>query len=143
MKADLTIGDLARATGCKIPTIRYYEQIRLLPAPRRSAGNQRLYTTEQVARLAFVRHARELGFSQAVIRELLQLTDDPGQPCEAVTRIAAHHLERIKERIDRLSALKEELERVIETCKGRTIADCRILEALADQSHGHRVNPRH
>lgn len=143
MKTDLTIGELARAIGCKVPTIRYYEQIGLLPVPHRSAGNQRIYTTEHVARLAFVRHARELGFSQAAIRELLKLTDGPDQTCEAVTTIAAHHLEHIKERIDRLSALKAELERMIETCKGRKISDCRILETLADQSHHPGVNPHH
>src|SRR5918994_4053441 len=132
--ADVTIGHLARATGCKIPTIRYYEQIGLLPAPRRSAGNQRLYGTEHVARLAFIRHGRELGFSQAAIRDLLKLSDDPDQPCEAVTRIAARRLEEIKERIERLRALKAELERMIETCRGRKVSECRILETLADQA---------
>ena len=137
--ADVTIGHLARTTGCKIPTIRYYEQIGLLPAPRRSAGNQRLYGTEHIARLAFIRHSRELGFSQVEIRDLLVLSDDPDQPCESVTRIAARHLEQIKERIDRLSALKTELERMIEACKGRQISDCRILETLA----GHSIDPHH
>ena len=141
--ADVTIGHLARATGCKIPTIRYYEQIELLPAPRRSAGNQRLYGTEHVARLAFIRHGRELGFSQAAIRDLLKLSDDPDQPCEAVTRIATRRLEEIKERIDRLAALKAELERMIEACRGRKISECRILETLADQTHGHGINPHH
>jgi DNA-binding transcriptional MerR regulator len=132
--ADVTIGHLARATGCKIPTIRYYEQIGLLPAARRSAGNQRLYGTEHVARLAFIRHGRELGFSQAEIRDLLELSDDPDQPCESVTRIAARHLDQIKERIDRLSALMSELERMIGACRGRKISECRILEALAGDS---------
>jgi DNA-binding transcriptional MerR regulator len=141
--ANVTIGHLARATGCKIPTIRYYEQIGLLPAPRRSAGNQRLYGAEHVARLAFIRHGRELGFSQAAIRDLLKLTDDPDQPCESVTRIAARHLEQIKERIDRLSALKAELERMIDACRGRKISECRILETLADPSHGHGIGPHH
>jgi DNA-binding transcriptional MerR regulator len=141
--ADVTIGHLARATGCKIPTIRYYEQIGLLPAPRRSAGNQRLYGAEHVARLAFIRHGRELGFSQAAIRDLLKLSDDPDHPCEAVTRIATRRLEEIKERIERLRALKAELERMIEACRGRKVSECRILETLADQARGHGINPHH
>jgi DNA-binding transcriptional MerR regulator len=141
--ADVTIGHLARVIGCKIPTIRYYEQIGLLPAPRRSAGNQRLYGGEHIARLAFIRHGRDLGFSQAAIRDLLKLADDPDQPCEGVTRIAARRLQEIKERIEQLSALEAELERMIEACRGRKISECRILETLADRLHGKGINPRH
>ena len=133
--ADVTIGHLARETGCKIPTIRYYEQIGLLPAPRRSAGNQRLYGSEHVARLAFIRHSRDLGFSQAAIRELLELASHPERPCEAVTRVAQAHLEDVKRRISRLTALKAELERMIAQCRGVRVADCRIIETLADPSH--------
>ena len=140
---EFTIGRLARATGCKVPTIRYYEQIGLLPAPRRSAGNQRLYGPEHVARLSFIRHSRELGFSQAAIRELLDLTDKPDQPCDAVTRIAASHLEHVNERIARLSALKAELERMIEICSGGKISNCRIIETLADQTHEHCISHHH
>lgn len=138
--ADVTIGHLARATGCKIPTIRYYEQIGLLPAPRRSAGNQRLYRPEHIARLAFIRHSRDLGFSQAAIGELLELAGHPEQPCEAVTRVAQAHLEDAKRRIRRLMALKAELERMIVQCRGDRVADCRIIETLADQSHRHLIN---
>lgn len=141
--ADVTIGHLARATGCKIPTIRYYEQIGLLPAPHRSAGNQRHYGPEHVARLAFIRHSRELGFSQAAIRELLELTTHPEQPCEAVTRVAQAHLEDVKGRISRLTALKIELERMIDQCRGDRVADCRIIETLAGQLHRDRVGHRH
>jgi DNA-binding transcriptional MerR regulator len=140
--AEITIGQLARRTGCKVPTIRYYEQIGLLPTPRRSLGNQRLYGPAHVARLAFVRHARELGFSQAAIRELLSLTDHPDQSCDAVTRIASSHLKGVEERIARLSALKEELERMIETCGGGQISSCHVVETLADQSNLHRLGTR-
>jgi DNA-binding transcriptional MerR regulator len=139
---DVTIGHLARATGCKIPTIRYYEQIGLLPAPRRSAGNQRLYGSEHVARLAFIRHSRDLGFSQAAIRELLELASHPEQPCEAVTRVAQAHLEDVKLRISRLMALQVELTRMIAQCHGDRVADCRIIETLAEQSHRDLVDHR-
>lgn len=132
--ADLTIGDLARATGCKIPTIRYYEEIGLMPAPRRSAGNQRLYGAEHLARLGFVRNSRDLGFSQAAIRELLALADHPDQPCDAVDAIARRHLREIEQRIARLSALHAELERVLAQCARGKIADCNILDSLANRA---------
>jgi DNA-binding transcriptional MerR regulator len=70
----LSIGDLAARAGTKVQTIRYYEQIALVPAPERSAGNQRRYGASHLERLAFIRHARELGFSLGAIRELLGLS---------------------------------------------------------------------
>lgn len=132
--AEFTIGHLARRTSCKVPTIRYYEEIGLLPAPARTVGNQRRYDAEHVARLGFIRHSRGLGFSQATIRELLELTDNPDQPCDVVTRIASGHLEHVNERIAQLSALKTELERMIKKCSGGKVSDCRIIDALADPS---------
>lgn len=133
--AEFTIGHLARQTGCKIPTIRYYEQIGLLPAPGRSAGNTRLYGPTHVARLGFIQHCRELGFSQAEIVDLLDLTADPERSCETVTRIAQGHLDDIDRRIVRLTALKAELQRMISKCSGGRVEQCRIIETLADHSH--------
>ncbi len=141
--AEYTIGQLARETGCKVPTIRYYEQIGLLPAPRRSAGNQRLYGAEHLQRLGFIQHGRELGFSQAAVRELSRLTDQPGRTCEAVDAIARSHLEDVDRRIARLTSLKLELERMIESCRGGRVDKCRIIETLADHSHGHCLADRH
>lgn len=134
---EFTIGHLARETGCKVPTIRYYEQIGLLPAPGRTTGNTRLYGPAHVARLDFIQHCRELGFSQATIRELFELTDHPDQSCEAVTDIARTHLDDVKRRITRLTVLKSELERMITACDGGRVEQCRIIEILADHSHGH------
>ncbi len=130
----LTIGDLARETGCKVQTIRYYEQIGLIPEPDRSAGNHRLYEPAHRDRLAFVRHARELGFSLDAIRQLLGLVDHPTQPCEGADAIARAQLEQIEERIARLDSLKRELRRMIEQCEGGNIAHCRVIEVLADHS---------
>ncbi|MEZ5936234.1 MAG: helix-turn-helix domain-containing protein [Alphaproteobacteria bacterium] len=140
---EFTIGHLAKTTGCKVPTIRYYEQIGLLPTPQRSTGNHRLYGPEHLNRLAFIRHCRQLGFSQSAIRELLELTDNPDQPCDAVTRIASAHLEQVNKRMARLMALKAELERMIESCGDRKISNCRIVETLADQTHEHCISDRH
>ena len=135
-EAEITIGQLSRETGCKVPTIRYYEQIGLLPMPGRSAGNTRLYGPAHRARLGFIQHCRELGFSQAAIRDLLDLTDHPDRSCKAVTEIARGHLDDMNRRIARLVALKSEMERMIAACDGGRVEQCRIIETLADHSHG-------
>lgn len=128
------IGDLSRLTGCKVQTIRYYEQIGLLPLADRSRGNQRLYDAAHVDRLAFIRHARELGFSLGAIRELLSLADHPSQTCEAADAIAQAQLQQVENRLTRLLRLKRELERMVEQCRGGSISDCRVIEVLADHS---------
>lgn len=130
----LTIGKLTQATGVKVPTIRYYEQIGLLPEAERSAGNQRLYDRAAQERLAFIRHARELGFGLDAIRDLLSLQDKPDQSCAAADLIARRQLTAVEDRLGRLQALKAELERMVVQGAHGTIADCRVIEVLAD--HG-------
>lgn len=134
----LTIGRVAEAAACRVQTIRYYEQIGLLPQAARSEGNQRLYGHDDIDRLLFIRHARELGFPLKAIRDLLGLADRPDQPCDAVNAIARAQLAQVERRIGRLRALKTELERMIAQCTGGTISDCRIIEALGD--HGRHLS---
>lgn len=144
MKDDrFTIGHLARESGCKVQTIRYYEQIGLMPQPVRSAGNQRIYRSAHVDRLAFIRHSRELGFPLDAIRELLNLIDDPNRSCETADRIARAQLQEVNRRIVRLTALKAEFERMIGQCGGGRVADCRVIEVLADHSHAKCLDPDH
>lgn len=131
----LSIGKLSEAAGVKVPTIRYYEQIGLLPAAERSAGNQRLYSTKARDRLAFVRHARDLGFPLDAIRDLLSLSDSPEQSCEAADRIAQAQLLSVEGRIARLMALKSELQRMVAQCAGGSVADCRVIECLGNHAH--------
>ena len=114
----LTIGKLGEAAGVKVPTIRYYEQIGLLPEAERSAGNQRLYGRRTMDRLTFIRHARELGFPLEAIRDLLSLSDRPDQSCAAADAIAQTQLAAVGARIGRLLALKAELERMVVQCAG-------------------------
>lgn len=130
----LSIGQLSRTTGCKVETIRYYERIGLMPAPARSEGNQRRYTQTHEQRLAFIRHARELGFSLDSIRELLSMSDEPHASCETVDGIARQHLEQVRSRIARLRVLEAELQRMVNQCRGGEVEDCRILEVLSDHS---------
>ena len=130
----LTIGTLSRKTGTKVQTIRYYEQIGLLPEPGRTAGGQRRYSQAELDRLAFVRHARQLGFSLEAIRELLELSDQPGKSCSDADSIARRQLREVEQRLQRLQALKKELKRMIAECSGGQVADCRVLEILRDHS---------
>ena len=127
----MNIGQLARAAGTKAETIRYYERIGLLPQPSRSAGNYREYSDADVRRLAFARRSRYLGFSIEQVRTLLDLADRKEQSCEAVDTIAQAHLADVKRKLVDLTALRRELESVIGQCRHGTIAECRIIEALA------------
>ncbi|AXQ95426.1 helix-turn-helix domain-containing protein [Cereibacter azotoformans] len=128
----LSIGTLARRTRTKVQTIRYYEQIGLMPEPGRTAGGQRRYGDAELGRLAFIRHARELGFSLGAIRELLQLSDTPERSCAEVDAVAQRQLREVEARIDRLQALRVELQRMISECSADRVAHCRILEVLRD-----------
>lgn len=138
----LTIGKLGQAAGVKVPTIRYYEQIGLLPEPDRSEGNQRLYPRAALDRLAFIRHARELGFPLEAIRDLLSLSDRPDQPCGAADAIARAQLQAVRARLARLKALELELERMVDQCAHGAISGCRVIEVLGDHalcSHDHHA----
>jgi DNA-binding transcriptional MerR regulator len=139
----LTIGAVAAETGSNVQTIRYYEQIGLLPPAERTEGNQRRYGHEHVARLAFIRHSRELGFPLEAIRELLSLSDTPDRDCDAADEIVRRQLKAVVARIKRLKALQAELKRMITQCSGGKIADCRVIEVLGDSSHAHCLAHRH
>jgi len=130
----MTIGRLGRAAGVKVPTIRYYEEIGLLPEAERSAGNQRLYPEAMLARLSFIRHARELGFPLAAIRDLLRLAAHPDRPCEEADRIAAEQLAAVRARIARLRALERELERMVASGAHGTVGECRVIEVLGNHA---------
>jgi len=130
----LTIGTLSRKTGTKVQTIRYYEQIGLMNQPGRTAGGQRRYVEQDLDRLAFIRHSRQLGFSLDAIRELLDLADNPAQPCDEANSIARRQLKQVEQRIKRLNALKKELKRMVVECTGESVAECKVLEVLRDHS---------
>lgn len=139
----LTIGRLADAVGTTAQTVRHYERIGLLPPAARTAGNQRRYGRPHLERLAFVRHARELGFSLDAIRALLELADDPDQPCARADRIAQDQLRLVRSRMARLEALASELEAMIAQCAGGQIDSCRIIEVLSDHSHDKCLHDTH
>ena len=127
-----SIGTLAKRTGTKVQTIRYYEQIGLMPEPGRTDGGQRRYGDVELDRLSFIRHSRQLGFSLGAIRELLDLSDSPERSCAQVDAVAQNQLREVEARIARLEALRVELRRMISECNADRVADCRILEVLRD-----------
>ena len=127
----MKIGALAKATDTKVETVRYYENIGLLPPPARTTANYRDYGSDHLARLSFIRRARNLGFTLKALRELLELSDNQDQSCEAVDDIASRHLAEIDQKIDDLTTLRFELGRVIGACQHGTVGECKIIETLA------------
>ena len=128
---NVSIGVAATRSRVKVPTIRYYEQIGLLPKPLRTKSNRRTYKTADLRRLVFIRHARELGFEIEAIRTLLTLQDNPDRSCMTADAIARAKLGEVERRIEILKKLKIELERMIAECSRVRVAECRVLEALA------------
>ncbi len=141
--ATLTIGALSTKIGCKVQTIRYYEDIGLLPPPERSSGNHRLYGPSHEKRLAFIRHSRELGFSIDQIRSLLSLSDNHDQSCATIDGIARKRLADVDRHIARLGRLRTELQTMIAQCDGNQVGSCHIIEVLADYSHSHCTSGKH
>jgi DNA-binding transcriptional MerR regulator len=128
----LSIGELSRASGVKVVTIRYYEQIRLMPAPPRTEGNYRAYKREDLVRLQFIRRCRDLGFTLTQLRDLLHLSTQSTRECAGVDRITEIRLRETEQKIADLQRLAGELRRIKNCCLGKgLIADCRILEALS------------
>ncbi|MGB0506987.1 MAG: MerR family transcriptional regulator [Pikeienuella sp.] len=131
-----SIGEIARRTGLKVPTIRYYEERGLLAALERTEGNQRRYGDKEFEKLAFIKHARDLGFSICAISSLIELQDHPDRNCAEATNIALAQLSDVQIKIARLKALEHELTRISHSCTGDTVSgDCHVLASLAD--HGH------
>ena len=129
----LSIGARSRRTGVKAPMIRFYEARGLVPDPGRTEGGQRRYGDAEAARLAFVAHARQLGFDLDAIAELIALQEAPLDAHGEAHRIATARLAEVRDRIARLRRLEGELMRVAAACDGRPDGDsCRVMDALAD-----------
>ena len=130
----LTRGALAARTGCNLETIRYYERVGLLPPPPRSAAGYRLYGQDLLKRLNFIRRSRELGFTLAEIRELLRLVDGRKYSCTQVEALARNQVREIGRKIDDLRKFRRVLQAMAARCRGGTIPECPIIDALFAQS---------
>ncbi|MCX5514402.1 MerR family transcriptional regulator [Kaistia algarum] len=133
-RAEYSIGEASRTSGVKITTIRFYEQIGLLAAAARTEGNRRVYDAADLKRLSFIRHARELGFSVDDIRELLGMTEQTNSSCHEADSLAKRRLKDVDRRIEQLTALKSELQRMVDECGHGRICDCRVIQILGDHA---------
>lgn len=124
------IGVLSKRTGCNIETIRYYERAGLLPTPGRSPGGYRLYGTDHLKRLAFVRRARALGFSIDEVRALLALADHRKRPCAEARGLAATHLEDVRAKIASLKEMERVLRDTVARCGSTKGSHCPLIEAM-------------
>lgn len=129
--ATYTVGTLAKETDTKAVTIRYYEQLGLLPSAGRSPSGYRFYTDEERDRLLFIRRSRSLGFSLDDIRELLGFADRRDASCAGVDAKVEGQLEQVRMRIRDLQGLEAELEHLTVCCQGGVIEQCRIIESLS------------
>lgn len=127
----ISIGELAARSGLGKETIRFYERESLLPPPRRTASNYRRYPPEAVARLRFIRRAKELGFRLDEIRELLHLQDADGDRAR-VKRLTERKLLQVRSRIVELSRMEAALAEMHAQCSGQgPVHGCPIIETLA------------
>ena len=128
----LTIGQLARQTGCKVETVHYYEKSGLMPDPPRTTGGHRIYDLTHARRLKFIRRSRELGFAIAQIRTLLGFIDEPNHSCGDVKMVATAQAHEVQQKIDDLKRLKSALDTMVSQCKGENYPadDCPIIDAL-------------
>lgn len=126
----ITIGQLANAAGVNLETVRYYERIGLMPAPDRTGGGHRAYEDEHVRHLAFIRRARELGFSIEDIRALLALAASGHRSCADVKQIANTHLVNVRAKLADLAKLESILAATVAQCSGTTTPTCAVLDVL-------------
>ena len=125
-----TIGELSDLTAVNIETIRYYERIKMLPAPPRTAGGRRVYDRGHLRTLAFIRRSRELGFSLDEIRALIRLGGPDKASCRQVREIAMQHLDNIRAKIADLRKMERLLSKTVAQCTGTTAPDCPVLDIL-------------
>ena len=131
MSNSLKIGELAKRTGSQVETIRYYEREGLLPEPRRSEGNYRLYSDTHLERLLFVRHCRSLDMTLEEIRSLLTFRDAPDDNCGEVNALLDEHIQHVAKRIKELKLLQQNLRGLRNLCQQtQAIKDCGILRSL-------------
>ena len=129
----IAIGKLSDLTGCKVTTIRFYEQEGLLHPAFRSEGNQRRYDKSHTARLRFILHARELGFTLSDTRELIRLSGNEVNDHDA-DEIAVRQLESVERKINRLNSLRSELMGMLATCRAGKGVQCHVIEVLSDHA---------
>ncbi|MGF9758313.1 helix-turn-helix domain-containing protein [Microvirga sp. 0TCS3.31] len=127
---------MADKTGCNVPTIRYYEEIGLLPPARRRPGGHRFYSEADLQRLTFIRRCRDFGFSVEQVRNLVSLSQDPDRDCNETRDLAQAHLDEVRRKLIELRALESSLEAFVgnctAACAGGPASQCTITEDLSE-----------
>lgn len=135
----LKIGEVAKATGIGIETIRFYERKGLLDEPDRKPSGYRQYDESVVARLRFIRRSKELGFTLSEINELLSLWFDTETKCSDVRTKAQTKIEEIEEKVKTLNGMKRSLKKLIDQCHDRGSLDgCPLLDGLGERERKRR-----
>jgi DNA-binding transcriptional MerR regulator len=133
-QSTLTIGTLATLTQCSIPTIRYYEQIGLLPHAQRAGNGHRFYREDDVRRLGFIKRCRDFGFPIEQVKQLAGLFDNGDRACSEVRDLAQGHLDDVRVKLEELRQLETSLANFVDscnqTCKDGTTRDCAIVADL-------------
>lgn len=136
----LTIGALSEQTHCTVPTIRYYEQIGLLPLPERASNGHRYYRDDDLKRLTFIKRCRDFGFPIEQVRELAGLFDDGDRACAEVRDLAQAHLDQVRAKILEMRQLESSLRAFVgrcdTACSGGLTRDCVIMEDIAAAACG-------
>tara|TARA_R110000787_G_scaffold86057_11_gene183414 strand:- start:29845 stop:30249 length:405 start_codon:yes stop_codon:yes gene_type:complete len=127
----LTIGELSRETGIKVVTIRYYERMGAIPEPGRSSGGHRLYVSEDIRRLEFLKKGRELGFSLKDLAGMLLMLDQNQIDCLASRSVASEILDGVRRRIEHLKCTEKLLEQAVKSCGGNTSNSCAVINAIS------------
>ena len=131
----LKIGEVARASGVGIETIRFYERDGLLAKPDRKPSGYRQYDPSVVARLQFIRDTKELGFALSEIRELLRLRFDAETRCAHIRDLATRKIKDIETRILNLQNMRRSLQKILKGCEQKnTVDDCPLLKGLGNTS---------
>jgi DNA-binding transcriptional MerR regulator len=142
----MKIGELAQRTRTNAPTIRYYEEIGLLPVPARRGGGQRTYDDTDRSRLTFIRQCREFGFPIEQVRSLVRLTEDSNRSCTEARSIAQVHLDAVREKLAELIGLERNLADFIKRCdaicSGGPGPDCVILKDMAEPKRSGTLSER-
>jgi len=127
----MKIGELSKRSGCSVQTIRYYEREGILSSPERSEGNFRLYSQRSLTELEFVKHCRSLDIALADIKRLIDLKNKPEESCSSVNALIAQQLALVNKRMKELKALKNELQKMANTCTtDNTVEACGIIRSL-------------
>ena len=127
------IGDISASTGLSADTLRYYEKIKLLPPISRNTGGVRQYSDRDLSRLRFIQRAQKMNFSLAEIGKLLKMREDPQHARDEIRSLTAHKLDEIESHLEELTTLRNELQLLLNLCRG-SVDGCPIIEEINDNT---------